>query len=101
MSATIDRQRCERATQLMEGAIAEPTSALGEDVDRAEWLLVEVRDELIDALRSGAAADRRPLDRVHQVLSLVAGVEYPLGGLHRDSLRRAADALRRALDEQV
>ncbi|MGE3271108.1 MAG: hypothetical protein AB7P40_20315 [Chloroflexota bacterium] len=89
-----------RALDVMEGALEESPSELKQDIDVAERAIAELRDGLILALRAdpdGPAAKRRRqvLDAANVSLSLVAGVEYPSGGIQRRMLEQACDVLRR------
>jgi len=76
----------------------EPSAALTAHVAEAERLLVRARDELIAARRAAGAPNPPGLTDINAVLSLVVGVEYPLGGLHRTVLGTSADALDRLLE---
>ena len=92
------RTECEEIIRRLDRAVDEPAAKLSEDVDDAERALVRVRDRLIDDWRSGRP---RPsaLDHINVALSLVIGVEYPLGGLHRNTLRQARDVVTTVLAE--
>jgi hypothetical protein len=88
---------CREAIRCLDRAMAELPAKLSEDVDEAERVLARVRDRLIELARRER---RRPvaLDRVNVALSLVVGVEYPLGGLHRDVVRQAREVVADILD---
>ena len=108
-SGSQDRSRklaecAERAVQMLERALGEPADTLKADVDRAERAIAELRDCLILELRQGghAAAALQPrglLDRANVAISLVAGAEYPSGGLSKDLLEQARDVLLDAFPE--
>jgi hypothetical protein len=90
---------CRQAIQLLDAAIEKPPAELKAEVDVAECGVVAVRDALIERLRSGSNADTRSaLDHVNAALSLVVGVEYPVGGLQRGMLEQARAALQATLD---
>lgn len=91
-------QLCREAIELIERARQEHPRQLSEDVDEAERAVVRLRDELIDRLRAaaqpGALASIQPsLKAVNAALSLIVGVEYPAGGIHRKLLEQAGAAL--------
>ena len=68
------------------------------EVDSAERAVAALRDELIERLR--AAADPRTRDALNTVnvaLTLVVGLEYPMGGVQREMLEQARDALQATL----
>ncbi|MFP4349156.1 MAG: hypothetical protein ACLFQY_12790 [Desulfococcaceae bacterium] len=72
--------------------------ALEREVDRAENRVVKLRDCLIERLRADKpsaerARRRESLDRVNQVLSLIAGVEYPATGIHKNYMKDARQVL--------
>jgi hypothetical protein len=57
---------------------------------------------LIDRLRQVPADPvRSGLDRVNVALSLVVGLEYPMGGLDRNMLKQARSALEAARNEAL
>jgi hypothetical protein len=89
---------CRRAIALIDTALTEPPAAVTADADEALRVLVRVRDTLISERRRGDRGRAGSLLRVNGVLSLLAGVEYPAGGLHRSSLSRARDALGEIVD---
>ena len=89
---------CRRAARMLDGAIAKPPRELGEEVDEVERAVVRLRDGLIDRLRAADTADtadlRAALETINVSLSLIVGVEYSLGGIHRTLLAQARDTLR-------
>ena len=90
---------CRRVAEMIDDALTKKPPALGEEVDEIERAVVRLRDGLIDRLRAatpgnGTSELRAALDRVNTALSLVVGVEYPLGGIHRQLLEQARDTLR-------
>jgi hypothetical protein len=91
------REHCRHALARLQDAIDDQTSALTGHVAEAERLLVRARDELIAGRRRAASSDAG-LDDVNAILTLVAGVEYPLGRVHREALRSSAEALGRLLE---
>ncbi|MBV9546337.1 MAG: hypothetical protein JOY61_18355 [Chloroflexi bacterium] len=88
---------CREALQLLEEALGKPPPELSAEVDVAEQKIAQLRDELIDRLRAAPdQALRAALDNVNAALSLVVGVEYPVGGVQRDMLKQARTALEAA-----
>jgi hypothetical protein len=92
-------QLCGQALAMLERALGEAPAPLTADVDVAERLVVELRDDLIERLRREpgnplAPAWRAALQRTNAALSLVVGVEYPSGGVHRKLIEQARDTLR-------
>jgi hypothetical protein len=59
-----------------------------------------MRDELIEMLRNNATeAIQSNLEQANVALSLLVGLEYPLGGLDRQMLDQARTALRSVSSE--
>lgn len=81
------------AVRLIDDALQKPPAELKAEVDDAERLVVGLRDALIERLRGGDASVRTALDNVNAALSLIVGIEYPLGGLQRSMLDQAHKAL--------
>ena len=80
----------------LEDALGRPPERLGEEVDRVERDLAQLRDELITELRTSGR--RAGLDQVNAVLSLVVGLEYPAAGIQRTLVEQARDALQGLVD---
>ncbi len=60
-----------------------------------ELLLVDLRDDLIDAVRrAGDPRSREALEQVNTTLSLVLALEYPVSGLERGKIKEASALLR-------
>jgi hypothetical protein len=55
--------------------------------------LVRLRNERIRAQSATAAANDSELQRLNAILSLMAGIEFPLGGFHRERLGQVEQAL--------
>ena len=91
---------CDEAVRLLDDALGKPPAELKAEVDVAERAVVALRDGLIVRRReSPSEAVQARLDQVNVALSLVVGLEYPLGGLQRqmlDQARSVLDAARRA-----
>jgi hypothetical protein len=86
----------QKAVQLMDEALDKPPVELKAEVDQVERIVAALRDELIDRLRSSPdEKTRTELDGVNAALSLIVGLEYPVGGLQRDMLKLARSALER------
>ena len=84
----------QEAIRLLEDALQKPPTELKAEVDVAERAVVRLRDSLIDQLRAGAEPRvRSELDRVNVALSLIVGLEYPMGGLQRDMHQQALSVL--------
>lgn len=98
---------CARARALIAAALQRQPSELGQEVDEIERIVARLRDALIERLRreDAAGADtartRRALDPVNAALSLVVGVEYPAGGIHRKLLEQAGAVLEGVPDEAL
>jgi hypothetical protein len=75
------------------------------EVDEVERAVVAVRDHLIQRLRQTPRtpdpALRRALDQVNVALSLVVGIEYPVGSVQRDLIEQARATLTALLAEGV
>ncbi len=99
-------EKCEEALRAAEAAVdavgpeseIEETAVLEQDV-------VRLRDTLIDLLRQDVGKERKSLqsalEQVNTAISLVAGVEYPSRGPHRQLLEQARNTLRRLMRERV
>lgn len=82
------------ALRLLDEALEKPPAELKHEVDIAERAVVAVRDQLIEQVRAAAdVSARSDLDKVNAALSLIVGLEYPMGGLQRDMLKQARSAL--------
>ncbi|MBV9328260.1 MAG: hypothetical protein JO352_31480 [Chloroflexi bacterium] len=83
-----------QALHLLDDAIQKPPAELKAEVDVAEQRIARLRDVLIDDLRAGSTPDTRAaLDQVNVALTLVVGLEYPMGGLQRKMLEDARAVL--------
>lgn len=86
------------AVRLLNAAADTSPAELKAEVDEAERALVGVRDALINRLRTVPDDDARAaLKRVNMALSLVVGLEYPMGGLQRTMLKDALTVLQAPL----
>ncbi|HEV7666061.1 MAG TPA: hypothetical protein VGQ62_21190 [Chloroflexota bacterium] len=94
-SATDELTRA--ALELLDGALNRPPLELKAEVDDAERAVVALRDNLIDRCRQTEnrpdSALRQALDQVNVALSLVVGIEYPVGGLQRALIQQARQVL--------
>ncbi len=99
------QQHCRSAIQALDHASGLPGGKVGEPVDEAERATVLLRDGLIDRLRqdgSDASAEyRSSLKQVNAALSLIVGVEYPVGGVHRKLLKLARETLQKVLEGEL
>lgn len=92
---------CRQAIGLLDEALDKPPSELKAEVDGAERAVVALRDELIERWRVAPEGGvRAALDNVNAVLSLVVGLEYPMGGLQREMLKQARSALQSTLESR-
>jgi hypothetical protein len=88
------RDLYQEAMRLVEDALDKPPAELRAEVDEAERAVAALRDELIERWRVQPTHDvRHSLDRVNVALSLLIGLEYPVGGVQRDMLDQARGAL--------
>jgi HPt (histidine-containing phosphotransfer) domain-containing protein len=83
-----------QALKQIDAALEKPPAELKAEVDVVERTVAALRDELISQLRESQDTDtREELDRVNAALSLIVGLEYPVGGIQRDMLKQARAAL--------
>lgn len=90
---------CRDCIARLDEALRLPPAQLGAEVDIAEREVVRLRDLLIHRLRHGDLPSRDALDKVNATLSLIVGVEYPAGGIHRTLLEQARNTLRQLLEQ--
>jgi hypothetical protein len=84
------------ALRLLEDALKKRSTELKSEVDDAERAVAVLRDAWIDRLRAHPMPWlRQNLDVTNVSLSLIVGLEYPMGGLQRDMLDQARQALER------
>jgi len=57
--------------------------------------LIQARNRRLSSGRRPAAANDPELRQVNAILSLMASIEFPLAGLHRERMDKVADALER------
>ncbi len=93
------RGDCQTALAALERAETAPPLMVTREADLAERAIVRARDELIGRLRAaGQPSERQPLeellDKLNVALSLVVGLEYPIGGIERERIKQAADYVR-------
>jgi hypothetical protein len=84
----------QRAITMLAEALEKPPAELKAEVDSVEREVAALRDQLIERLR--AAPDEQvksSLECVNAALSLIVGVEYPVGGIQREMLEQARSAL--------
>ena len=90
---------CREAIRLLDEALQKPPVQLKAEVDVAERAVATLRDELIAQLRASPQPRvREGLDSVNVALSLLVGLEYPMGGLQPKMLESARTTLQSALD---
>ena len=94
MSTQTPAQLCGDAIRLLSDALDKPPAELKAEVDVAERAVVAIRDALIERLRTAPTDRARSnLERVNVALSLIVGLEYPMGGLDRSMLEQARSIL--------
>lgn len=71
----------------------------GHALTEATAALCDYRDELISQARCGGADERRQLEHLNAVLSMVAAVHFPLGNVPWDELAKARGWLAGLLGE--
>lgn len=100
MSTPTPTELCEAALRRLDDALGKPPGELKAEVDLAEQAVAALRDNLIHHWReSPSPSVRASLDQVNVALSLIVGLEYPVGGLQRQLLEQARavlDTARRA-----
>jgi HPt (histidine-containing phosphotransfer) domain-containing protein len=85
----------EQALRQMDEALEKPPAELKAELDVVERTVAALRDELISQLRTSPdSRTREELDQVNAALSLIVGLEYPVGGIQREMLKQARSALR-------
>jgi hypothetical protein len=96
--------KCQEAVAQLDKALDAAPKEVIEHVRQAAQATVQVRDGMIDQLRTPLTIPRTKelharLDRVNTALSCIAGVEYPSGGIHHKLLKQARKALKELLSE--
>jgi hypothetical protein len=88
---------CQRVIEKIERASSLHARDLQASIDDISRVLVELRDRLIDRLRTSEAPAqrqyRRALDGVNVAMSLVIGVGYPVTSVQRKHLEHARSTL--------
>jgi len=92
-------QLCQQANAALNEGLRAGPEQQAEPIARAERTVNRIRDALIEQLRRRQAeedmsAQRRNLDEVNISLSLMAGVEFPAGAIHKKKLRQARKVLK-------
>jgi formate dehydrogenase major subunit len=78
------------ALSLLDKLLAERPDRVGHDFSEATRCIAAYRDECAASWRrSGSEMDRKRLDRVNAVLSVVVGGSYPLGQVPWDHIEKA------------
>ncbi len=85
------KEEYRRATAALERALHLPPLQVSREADIAERAIVRARDQLILRLHQNAEqADtsqwRETLNQVNAALSLIISLEYPIGGVPRESI---------------
>jgi hypothetical protein len=89
---------CREALDALDRATGDRPDNVYDDLVEATRCLVRLRDELIERRRKGEDV-RDALDRANAVLSVATGAEYPLGGVRRERIKKARDALESLLHD--
>jgi hypothetical protein len=85
---------CDQAIRLMEDALRKPPAELKAEVDVVERAVVMLRNSLIARRRESPSEQvEARLEQVNVALSLIVGLEYPIGGLQRPMLEQAQSVL--------
>jgi hypothetical protein len=96
---------CRTAIEGLERAQEAPPLMVLREADLVQRAVVDMRDLLIERLRqddtAAAARWRAALDRINVALSLIVGLEYPMGGIPRESAQQAREVLKSLLDEEL
>jgi tagatose-1,6-bisphosphate aldolase non-catalytic subunit AgaZ/GatZ len=89
---------CREALRVLDAAMDKPPTELNAEADTAEREIAALRDLLIERTRQRTlAASSAALEQVNVALSLVVGLEYPVGGIQRELLDQARTVLRGVL----
>ncbi len=99
VSSLVDQ--CRAAIEGLERAQTAPPLMALREADLVQRAVVDIRDALIERVRQNdtAAREHAALDRVNAALSLIVGLEYPIGGIPRESAKQAREVLQSVLDE--
>ncbi|HEX2939495.1 MAG TPA: hypothetical protein VHO91_00505 [Rhodopila sp.] len=88
-----------RALQLLNQLLAERPDRVGHDFSETTRCVSAYRDELISIWRrTQDATDKRRLEQVNSVLSVVIGGHYPLGPVPWPEIEKARDMFASVLD---
>ncbi|EKV28914.1 hypothetical protein C882_0677 [Caenispirillum salinarum AK4] len=86
----------ERAVAALDRALDKSPDGAKDDLTDAIRAVAELRDDRVKRWRhTGAADDRHGLDAVNAILSLLAGLEYPLAGIKWKRVSEARDSLKK------
>jgi hypothetical protein len=87
------------AVAQLDHVLAERPGRLHAEMSEALRSVVRLRDGLIAELRAGTASpdQRRRLQEVNSIVSVVCGAEFPLVGIRLERVRKARDALQALL----
>ncbi len=100
LSAAALEEICQTAIAALDEGLEASAGQQAEPIARAERAVNQIRDEFIERLRHPAAGedlsnDRENLERANISLSLIAGVEFPAGAVHKKKLRHARKVLKK------
>ena len=95
------RAECEQALSAIGTVLESRAGEHSEEISHVVRGMVRLRDRLIDAYRSQDAPPEASeyLRRVNSMLSAVACLEYPRGGLQWQRLHEVRDGLNRMLED--
>ena len=85
--------------QKIDEALSKRPKKDGHALTEATGLICLYRDALIETSRSGRPEDRERLSHINAILSVVAGVHFPLGDAPWDELQKARAWLCDLLDK--
>lgn len=110
MSAAPRQQECEEAIQHALTSVEQVLAHENDDkyqgqvsalLSVAMRSLVQLRNNLTVAQRACASVPGMPtLDQANALISLMAGIEYPLAGIHWPRIRRVSNELTQMLGAQ-
>ncbi len=92
-------KECLQAIAALERALHTCPIEASREADVAERAAVRARDDLIVRLRAGDSPgemerQRALLDRCNTALSLIVAIEYPVSGIHHETVQDALNALK-------
>lgn len=88
----------EQALRSIDKVLSEKPDRVGHDFSEATRYLSAYRDELVSTFRrTSAEADRKRLEQVNSVISVIVGGHYPLGPVPWPEIEKARALLAKAV----